>query len=426
MQKVLEQHRTPSFLTNHSWNTVFLDKDWYLIDCTWGAGHIDENGKFQQKFTEFYFLTNPSEFITSHFPYIDKDMEESPKWQLLKNPITLEEFEKNVKVEETGFALKVKPFSHLNGHLDVDDAIDIVLKYSGTGKLEFTTALYMKQGAKHDEMNQQVYSYVLEKKLFVHVQPPLQGKFRLMIYGRMSSRDTSIKFEKLIDYAINYEPKTEIGVYSPYPEQQSQYGASTDYREFGFKSDAKRKPVYCSDNGTIFLSYRIKKGTEAITDLEFSDNKKDLSNFTIAYTNKNDILYIAARMPYVGFYKLSVKAKRLETHSATVWSVIDSLIECTNVNDRLTAFPKYYSKAIVENCQLLEPLRRDLSANSVQRFRVIAPSQEIVMVEDTKLKGKGDLFEGNVQCPKAGAKMAVYCSKNEQCYLEGMYEFKVV
>lgn len=85
--------------TDHSWNTVFLGKDWYLIDCTWGAGHIDENGKFQQKFTEFYFLTNPSEFIMSHFPYIDKNSEESQKWQLLKTPITLEEFEKNVKVE---------------------------------------------------------------------------------------------------------------------------------------------------------------------------------------------------------------------------------------------------------------------------------------------------------------------------------------
>lgn len=412
---------------DHSWNAVFLQNDWYLVDCMWGAGHIDENGKYLKNFTEFYFLTNPSEFVTSHFPFINKNIEESLKWQLLKSPISLFEFEKNVKLEENSFTFKLKPLSHLGGKIETKDSFDVIMKYSGKEKPEFTTALYMKQGAKYDEMKQQVYAYTLKKKLFVHVQPPVKGQYRLMIYGRKASRDTSNSFQKLTDYSVNYEPHSQTGVSSPYPKQQVQYGAASDYNEFGFKSDAKRKPIHTSNTGTLILSYRIDKGVEAITDLEYSDNTEDLSNYTVAYTTKEGILYIEVRLPLIGFYKLSVKAKRLAIHSAVVWNVIDSLIECTNVlNEKTEPFPKYYSKAILDSCQILEPLTRDLLSNSIQRFRVLAPGQQIVMVEDTKLMGKGDLFEGNIKCPKAGVKLVVYCSKNENHYLEGIYEFKII
>ena len=413
--------------TDHSWNVVFFKGNWYLIDCTWGAGHIDEDGKFQQKFTDYYFLTNPRDFVTSHFPYLENDLEESKKWQLLTQPITVEEFEKTVKLEEMAFGLKVKPVSHPNGKLEITDDIDITLRCSGKIKAEFTTTLYLNESGKYTEKKQQVYTYVVEKKLYIHVVPPFIGKYRLMIYGREASRDTLNKFEKLMDYSINYEPKTESGAQlTPYPVQQVQYGPSWDYKDFGFRSDAKRKPVYCSNTGHILLSYRIKKGVEAITDLEFSDSSVDLSNCTMAYTNKDNVLCVEARLPLVGFYKLSVKAKQLGIDTTTVWSVIDSILECTQAYDNFALFPKYYSKAILENCMALEPLRRDLPSNSVQRFRILAPGQEIVMVEDTKLNSNGDLFEGEVKCPKAGTKLAVYCSKNEHCYLEGIYEYRIV
>ena len=415
------------FETDHSWNTVFLKPNWYLIDSTWGAGHIDENGRFQKIFTEYYFLTNPSEFVTSHFPYIDNDFDKSKDWQLLKEPITVEEFESNVKLEPMAYALKARPVSHLTGKLVSTSDIDILLKVSGKIKAEFTTTLYINEDGKYNEMKQCVYSYVIKGRLNVHVNPPIPGQYRLMIYGRVATRDTVDKFEKLIDYSINYNPNEYYEHQSVlYPLQQVQYGASWYYRDFGFRSDAKRKPVYCSNTGHILLSYRIKRGVEAVTDLYFSDSSDELSNYTMAYTHKNGMLHIEARMPSTGFYKLSVRAKRLGTETTTVWNVIESLIECTATNENLCPFPKYYSKALLENCMILEPLKRDLPANTIQRFRVFAPGQEIVMVDNTKLKGRGDLFEGEVKCPKAGAKVAVYCTKSEACYLEGIYEYRVV
>ncbi|MFP4362491.1 MAG: transglutaminase domain-containing protein [Spirochaetia bacterium] len=76
--------------TNHAWNAVRIDGEWYLLDSTWGAGHV--NGRrFVRRYNEFYFLTPPEEFIFTHLPT-------DPQWQLLDDPLTLNEFENQVYV----------------------------------------------------------------------------------------------------------------------------------------------------------------------------------------------------------------------------------------------------------------------------------------------------------------------------------------
>nr|XP_034960899.1 kyphoscoliosis peptidase-like [Zootoca vivipara] len=73
--------------SNHAWNAVRVDGRWHLLDCTWGSGTVDTAfSKFTFRYDEFYFLTHPALFIKKHFP-------EDPKWQLLKQMVTLEEFE---------------------------------------------------------------------------------------------------------------------------------------------------------------------------------------------------------------------------------------------------------------------------------------------------------------------------------------------
>jgi hypothetical protein len=70
---------------NHTWNAVRLNEEWYLLDATWGAGHLDENGRFSQAFDEHFFLTDPKELITTHLPT-------NPRWQLLNPPVSEKTF----------------------------------------------------------------------------------------------------------------------------------------------------------------------------------------------------------------------------------------------------------------------------------------------------------------------------------------------
>ena len=83
--------------SNHEYNAVKLNNQWYPIDSTWGAGHL-KNKKFVKSYNEFYFMSNPELLITTHFPIEDK-------WQLTKRKYTLEEFLKWPGVESYFYRL---------------------------------------------------------------------------------------------------------------------------------------------------------------------------------------------------------------------------------------------------------------------------------------------------------------------------------
>ncbi|CAG8453757.1 13627_t:CDS:10 [Ambispora gerdemannii] len=68
----------------HAWNACRLDGEYFLIDCTWGAGVVS-NLKFERKFNPFYFMASPLHLIYTHFP-------ENSREQYLRPPIRFDEF----------------------------------------------------------------------------------------------------------------------------------------------------------------------------------------------------------------------------------------------------------------------------------------------------------------------------------------------
>lgn len=72
---------------NHAWNAVRIEGRWRLVDCTWGAGALDESGKYVHAFEPFYYDTPPEQLIYTHWPY-------EARWQLAARVISQEEFER--------------------------------------------------------------------------------------------------------------------------------------------------------------------------------------------------------------------------------------------------------------------------------------------------------------------------------------------
>lgn len=60
----------PAFKSNHAWNAVRIDHgEWKLIDCCWGAGHVQGHGKpYVRKFSPECFTMDNNEFGAKHFP----------------------------------------------------------------------------------------------------------------------------------------------------------------------------------------------------------------------------------------------------------------------------------------------------------------------------------------------------------------------
>jgi len=66
---------------SHAWNAVKLNGKWLLVDTTWGTS-------LNEEISDFYFDMPPERAIITHYP-------EQSTWQLLENPLSLEEFNKS-------------------------------------------------------------------------------------------------------------------------------------------------------------------------------------------------------------------------------------------------------------------------------------------------------------------------------------------
>lgn len=71
-------------VANHAWNMVQIDGNWYLVDCTWDAGHMEGKVAKQNYNTDWLFL-RPEHFIYSHLPTQSRE-------QLLTPALSSQEF----------------------------------------------------------------------------------------------------------------------------------------------------------------------------------------------------------------------------------------------------------------------------------------------------------------------------------------------
>lgn len=85
------------FISNHRWNSVMIDSNWYLLDATWAAGYINSHNEFERQYDANYFLPSPKTFIWDHYP-------EDAKWALLPEPPALAEYNRT--------PFKTSEFSH--------------------------------------------------------------------------------------------------------------------------------------------------------------------------------------------------------------------------------------------------------------------------------------------------------------------------
>jgi hypothetical protein len=78
--------RRAGFGSNHTWNAVYVDSAWRLLDVTWASGYTNYRGdEFIRRYDDKYFFTPPGQFIQDHYP-------EDIRWALLKEPPEPTEF----------------------------------------------------------------------------------------------------------------------------------------------------------------------------------------------------------------------------------------------------------------------------------------------------------------------------------------------
>ena len=116
--------------SNHAWNRVQLEGDWYLVDCTWDAGHMEGKTARQSYNTDWLFL-RPEHFIYSHLPQRQQD-------QLLATPLSPQDFAKLPDLRPKFFQV-AKDFAPLPAKTNqADGALAMEFKETDGFQLDFT------------------------------------------------------------------------------------------------------------------------------------------------------------------------------------------------------------------------------------------------------------------------------------------------
>ena len=116
--------------SNHAWNRVQLEGDWYLVDCTWDAGHMEGKTARQSYNTDWLFL-RPEHFIYSHLPQRQQD-------QLLATPLSPQDFAKLPDLRPKFFQV-AKDFAPLPAKTNQADGV-LAMEFKETDgfQLDFT------------------------------------------------------------------------------------------------------------------------------------------------------------------------------------------------------------------------------------------------------------------------------------------------
>lgn len=406
---------------NHSWNAVFINGEWRFIDCTWGSGYLDSEGKFKRQFDEFWFLTDPEIFIYDHFPTHEK-------WQLLEKPIDIDEFNQKLSMTEKSMELGFKSVSHREP--TVICIKDLTLAFStDTYPLSSITADFRNTDGQDVNRNRCIRR--INKTTFeIKLSPPKPGEYILIVYGQAKDYRHA-KFRKLMEYTVVCESAHKNEVI--YPDHLKAWGFEPNYASYGFADTIENMSVFETDGAEMTLSLDQTKNVTLMAELKSArDMKSELEGYTlIAASETGKIVHI--RFPSAGFYKLSIYA---EGPSEKFEYAASFLLEC-NVNGQSKMFPKMNVDSISKfACELIEPMTHEVPANSNVTFSLRSRGLKFMVgiptVQDSgsrmtglgELQKTGDVFRGQIKTPKSGETIYLSgCGAAPYVFWSRVYEF---
>lgn len=413
-ERVFTTKETPE----HAWNAVYIHGNWQFVECTWGAGSIDERGAFIKNFSDFHFLTKPSHFIVTHFPYMDNDMSKSQPWQLLSNPLSLETFSKRLKGFSQMYVWNLKPVSHPDGVVTFSRRLDLTIQYPSA--YFFVVARLSKKMSTRNFDQYVLVENLSGNKIRIRVTPPERGTYTLKLFGRTDP--TIEELTALTNYVLKCE-EVDSEVFA-FPSHQGPFGSYHDYIEAGFHSSAGKKACLQSKSGKVDFSIKTTKVVDAVAKLEHATKNLNLSdNYTLLEREKGQ-LHLKAKFPSKGYYKLSVFTKN--ENGETFSPRIAYLVFCGEDYPKSEPFPKVFPQTIQFECRLLSPPTCEVKAHEQIQIRFSSPKIVQALLHETPMEKKGNVWEGKMTTSSPGERIRVSASDQKGSGYWRIYEFNVM
>ena len=366
---------------NHAWNAVKLNGHWHLLDTTWGAGIVDSNTrKFVRKFSEFYFLSQPQQFIYSHFPL-------DASWQLLKSPISFSEFDNLVLIKPEFFSNGLQLYSHKQAEISVDSYAEVVLG------IPSNIDVIAKVSFHGQELEKYYYYWEREgDKTIIKTLFPKPGLYTLDIYAK-TPNETS-QYPQVLEYRIN----AAKGSNQRFPVFQK---AFFDYH---LKLNSHTQGVVYA-NGELKMTLKVPEKVFLIARLTQGENK--LSRNLVFLQRENGLYQIRSLFPKAGEYELQFFTKT-KVDAAAISTLTYKIIANKGV-DVQAEYPEYFLKFEEHHGQLYFPIKSQLKSGVKEFFKIKVPEAQQVVVKVSEqwyfLEKQGSVFSGHIPIEKGVVKI---------------------
>ncbi|CAH1101624.1 unnamed protein product [Psylliodes chrysocephalus] len=313
----------------NSWNAVYVAGAWRFVQCNWGARHLvnakeapkagnkTKSDSLRYEYDDHYFLTDPKEFIYEFFP-LQSD------WQLLKSPITLQEFEELPFVRSLFFRYglyfsdpntKAVMFTDSTGAATVRIAMPSHMQ--ATLIFHYNLKFYDSEGDSFEgvSLKRFVMQSVVGNMVAFRVHAPCSGAFLLDIFANAVTpkeylTGEPMKFKSVCKFKICCEDLQTVMV--PLPDCASgEWGPTKATRLFGLVPITHQDSLVFAGR-ELEIQFRMSR---QLTDFMATLHKnaveeKRLSKF-VSHSVSEDIVTFNISFPEEGQYGLDIYTREM-------------------------------------------------------------------------------------------------------------------
>ncbi|XP_040056426.2 kyphoscoliosis peptidase isoform X1 [Gasterosteus aculeatus] len=311
--------------SDHLWNSVLLGGHWFLLDACWGAGRVDvQRESFVKRFDDFYFLTDPEEFIESHFP-------DEEKWQLLDAPIPVEEFERRVFKTSAFFTMGLRLIQPHYFHIVTDDGeANVSLSFSRPAT--FTYEITQHQDLLHcgapEQRESSGSSFGLltlsHRSMKLQLLPPASGAYDVKVFARPEAATTALMWVCSFTVECPIPRAMEEIPENPFLSWGLQPAAGS----LGVAGSSLGSEAAEVEQGAFQLALKTSRPLMMLCELVHPGLEAAVAKRCLATQIQPDALACHVLCPARGFYRLSVFVRDYEKTEVKFQNAGNFLLRC--------------------------------------------------------------------------------------------------
>ena len=333
----------PGKFTN-TWNAILIDGEWRFVQCNWGARHLvmskdkkvesantsinstnttatapagkPSRDKIKYQYDEHYFLPDPEEFILEFYPH-------NSEWQLLENPITLDEFESLPFVRSLFFHYHLDFVNQRQAVIlsNTRGACDIKLRMPEDLKSRLAFHFHLRLSNKEDneingiKLERYVLHTIQDDLVSFNVHVPQTGEYFIEIFASLVEADVnpfgqSFKLKCVCKYKIICEELSQR--MHPLPSCASgEWGPMKAQRHFNIIALSHKNAIVEAPTQTLEVKFELPKQLKIHGKLH-NNQMTDLDRYVRHEINVIDninLLTLHVTLPEEGQYGFDIYAR---------------------------------------------------------------------------------------------------------------------